>query len=270
MTLGALAVIGLFVVLIALAGDQLARLPITAPMLAVGVGLAISLIGSRHVSITLGSEEVLVIAEVTLVVLLFSDASLAALAATVGFTIAVGGNGFIGAFVAGIALRLATGELCDSWLSLSENVGQLGAIVAFVMFGATMVEPALDVLTWRIVLSAMVLLTLARMIPVAIALVGSGVRLPTVAFIGWFGPRGLASMLFALALSHEDLMVENTPLIATITITVLASIVLHGITAAPLARLYGNWLDSHPKGDDLCEQFDVAPQRSRPNIAIES
>ena len=71
MTLGALAVIGLFVVAIALAGDQIARLPITAPMLAVGVGLAISLVGNRHVSITLGSEEVLVIAEVTLVVLLF-------------------------------------------------------------------------------------------------------------------------------------------------------------------------------------------------------
>ena len=138
------------------------------------------------------------------------------------------------------------------------------------MFGATMVEPALDTLTWRIVLSALVLLTAARMIPVAIALLGSGVRLPTVAFIGWFGPRGLASMLFALALSHEALMVENTPLISTITLTVLASVILHGITAAPLARIYGNWLDSHPRDEELCERFDVSPQRVRPNIAIES
>jgi len=91
----------------------------------------------------------------------------------------------------------------------------------------------------KIVLYACLSLTLVRMLPVFIAMLGSGFRLPTIAFMGWFGPRGLASLLFAL-LILEDLQVQQAEFIQTVVATtVLLSIVLHGITAAPLSKKLG-------------------------------
>jgi len=82
------------------------------------------------------------------------------------------------------------------------------------------------------------------MIPVAVSLIGSGLRIPSVAFIGWFGPRGLASVVFAL-LAVEDLEVDDSlrTAVSTIALTVLLSVVLHGVTADLLAARYGAWVD---------------------------
>ena len=99
----------------------------------------------------------------------------------------------------------------------------------------------------KIVLFAILSLTLVRMLPVFISMIGAGHRLPAIAFMGWFGPRGLASLLFAL-LVLEDLQVEQAEFIQTVVaITVLLSIVLHGITAAPLSKKFGRIY----KGDSL-------------------
>ena len=93
---------------------------------------------------------------------------------------------------------------------------------------------------WPVIVYALASLTIVRVLPVALSMVGSGLDRPTVLFIGWFGPRGLASVVFAL-LAIEQLG-ETSPevgrAVATVTLTVLLSIVLHGVTAAAGGRLY--------------------------------
>jgi NhaP-type Na+/H+ or K+/H+ antiporter len=96
-------------------------------------------------------------------------------------------------------------------------------------------------LTWQIVLYAVLSLTVIRMVPVALALVGSGLSRPTVALVGWFGPRGLASVVFALLALEELGNPAARHAVAVITVTVLISVVAHGATADPLAIRYA-WL----------------------------
>jgi NhaP-type Na+/H+ or K+/H+ antiporter len=87
-------------------------------------------------------------------------------------------------------------------------------------------------------------LTVVRMVPVAIALARRGIRMPTVAFIGWFGPRGLASLVFAL-LALEEGVPEGTTVLTVVVVTVALSILLHGLTSAPLVAAYHRWSDAH-------------------------
>ena len=87
-------------------------------------------------------------------------------------------------------------------------------------------------------LYAVLSLTLVRMVPVALALIGSRLGRDTVLFVGWFGPRGLASLVFAL-LGLEALGGEADEAVAVIAVTVLLSVVAHGFSAAPLAARYG-------------------------------
>ena len=109
--------------------------------------------------------------------------------------------------------------------------------------------PAFEDLDARIVLYAVASLTVVRMVPVAIALVGSGQDRTTAAFIGWFGPRGLASVVFALLaveeLGNTDPRVETA--VNTIAVTIVFSIVAHGVTARPLATRYVGALQHTPR-----------------------
>ena len=120
-----------------------------------------------------------------------------------GLAVWMHGSGFIAAFVGGAVFgwlrREAGGEVT---LFLEETGGLLGA-VTFVLFGAVMLVPVLDDLTAQVILYALLSLTLVRMVPVALAMLGSGARRPTVAFLGWFGPRGLASIVFAVILVED-------------------------------------------------------------------
>jgi len=86
---------------------------------------------------------------------------------------------------------------------------------------------------------AVLSLTIIRMLPVAISLMGTGLRLPSVLFLGWFGPRGLASILFVLLILEKVELAHRTELLSITVITVALSALLHGLTAAPLAKLYG-------------------------------
>jgi NhaP-type Na+/H+ or K+/H+ antiporter len=105
--------------------------------------------------------------------------------------------------------------------------------------------PAFESVTWQVVLYAVLSLTLVRMIPVGIAMVGTGARRPTVAFLGWFGPRGLASIVFALLLV-EGGGLPNDDLILVVTfVAVGLSVFAHGISAAPLAGRYADWFATH-------------------------
>jgi NhaP-type Na+/H+ or K+/H+ antiporter len=109
----------------------------------------------------------------------------------------------------------------------------------------------------------MLSLTVIRMIPVAIALIGSGAQPATVGFLGWFGPRGLASIVFAvIVVSDADLL--HTHIVVTAVITTIAlSVVAHGVSAVPAARWYSSWYARHPDRGTLMEGADVARQRWR-------
>jgi NhaP-type Na+/H+ or K+/H+ antiporter len=165
--------------------------------------------------------------------------------AIAAFTVALAfdANGFIAAFAAGIAFAAM---LDDSVVDLEEAVelpelgGELLALVVWFLFGATLVPLAFDELDGYSIVYALASLTIIRMLPVALSLVRSGLDWPSVVFIGWFGPRGLASVVFAL-LAIEELG-ETSPevgrAVATVALTVLLSVVLHGITARPGGRRY--------------------------------
>jgi NhaP-type Na+/H+ or K+/H+ antiporter len=116
--------------------------------------------------------------------------------------------------------------------------------VTFVVFGAVLLGPALRDLTWQVALYAVLSLTLIRMLPVAISMLGSGTRPPTVAFLGWFGPRGAASIVFALLLLEEEALPGQPVILTTAFLTVGLSVLAHGVTAAPLASRYAEWHDA--------------------------
>ncbi len=164
-----------------------------------------------------------------------------------GIASALGGSGFIAAFVAGITFRALLRRDPAEINRLSEEVGDVLSAVTFLLFGAVLLEPALGHLSWQLVLYAVLSLTIVRMAPVAVALLGSGARTPTVSFLGWFGPRGLASIVFALIVVEESALPHQELITLAVYLTVGVSVFAHGLSAAPLARRYGRWYQSHPR-----------------------
>jgi NhaP-type Na+/H+ or K+/H+ antiporter len=163
-----------------------------------------------------------------------------------GIAVALGGSGFIAAFIAGAIFGALVSRESEEASRLSEELGGLLGGVTLLTFGAVLLGPALEHLSWSIVLYAVVSLTVARMLPVAIAMIGSGARMPTVAFLGWFGPRGLASIVFAVIVVEEAHLPGVQTILTATYVTIGLSVLAHGITAAPLARRYARWYESHP------------------------
>jgi sodium/hydrogen antiporter len=157
---------------------------------------------------------------------------------------AIGGNGFIAAFVAGTATAAAARWIDEepAAMELTETGADLLGFGVWFVFGLVAV-PLIAEISAAGVVFAIAALTVLRMLPVAICLIGSGLRLRSVAFIGWFGPRGLASMVFALLALDE---LQRDPALETVVsvigLTVLLSVVAHGLTAGPWARGYGDWV----------------------------
>lgn len=165
--------------------------------------------------------------------------------AVVAFTVtlALEGNGFIAAFVAGLAfgagLDRSRSDLEES-AELPELGGELLGLVVWFLFGAALVPLALGSLDAAMVLYAVLSLTVVRMVPVALSLVRSGLDHTSILFMAWFGPRGLASVVFAL-LAVEELgegSAVTDRASGAIVLTVLLSVVLHGVTAGPGGRRY--------------------------------
>ena len=157
--------------------------------------------------------------------------------------IEIGGNGFIGAFVGGLAFGTVVHdpEQQEATLDFDAQTGELLSLIVWFIFGAVLVT-ALDATTWQTGVFVILALTVARMVPVAIALVGERFNRVTVAFMGWFGPRGLASVVFAV-IAYDSLEgPESKTVLAAITLTVLVSVVAHGLSAAPLSRRYGEYV----------------------------
>jgi NhaP-type Na+/H+ or K+/H+ antiporter len=160
-----------------------------------------------------------------------------ALAAYAG-TLWLDGNGFVAAFVGGIAFGNSAGRGRAKEVYFVEQTAGLASLLTWLLFGAVGLPAVFAHADWRVVGYAVLSLTVIRMLPVALALLGSGLSPRTVAFIGWFGPRGLASVIFAL-LALEDLSAEAERAVAVIGMTVLLSVFAHGLTAKPLAARYG-------------------------------
>jgi NhaP-type Na+/H+ or K+/H+ antiporter len=151
----------------------------------------------------------------------------------------IGGNGFIAAFVGGMVFGNNLRHPCTFLFEFMETEGQLLMLITFLVFGAALLPEALAHVNFSVVAYAVLSLTVVRMVPIAMSLLGSGVRLPTQLFLGWFGPRGLASILFVLLILEESAVPHRDELLVITVITVALSALLHGITAAPLANAYG-------------------------------
>jgi NhaP-type Na+/H+ or K+/H+ antiporter len=162
--------------------------------------------------------------------------------------VAVGGNGFVAAFVAGLAFGAVTADLELEAVEFTETLGLLGSLLVWGIFGGVVLSVALaDGFSLAPVVYAALSLTLIRLVPVAVALVGQRFRPDTIGFIGWFGPRGLASVVFTL-LAVEALGGDpfTRDLIEVATWTILLSVILHGLTAGPLGAWYGRRIQAAP------------------------
>jgi NhaP-type Na+/H+ or K+/H+ antiporter len=164
-----------------------------------------------------------------------------------GTASALGGSGFIAAFVAGMTFRLALKRDPADLNDLSEQVGNVLNGVTFVLFGAILLGPALGELSWELALYAVLSLTVVRMLPVAVAMLGTRARAPTLGFLGWFGPRGLASIVFAVIVIEESNLPHEHLIVLAIYLTVGLSVFAHGLSAAPLANRYARWFEQHPR-----------------------
>ena len=174
----------------------------------------------------------------------FRRLAMAALAVIAWFVAdELGGNGFIAAFVGGCAAGMAAGRVRERLLGFSEEEGEVLNLAVFFIFGVFAAD-ALGSATWEIVAYAVLSLTVIRMLPVALSVIGLGLRAPTVAFLGWFGPRGLASIILGLVVIEEAPLLPGLKVIfVTMTVTVLLSVFAHGATAAPLSRRYAGRAD---------------------------
>lgn len=186
-------------------------------------------------------------------------------------SVAIGGNGFVAAFFGGLIFgaasasgsRSADGEDLREPVEFTETVGMFASFLVWTVFGALFVGPvvtegpAVDAVVY-----AVLSLTIVRMLPVAVALVRTGLRPDTVAFVGWFGPRGLASVVFSL-LALEEL--QGTPiaepLLEVATLTVMGSVVLHGLSAKPLAARYGARVRAVPDAIELAQVSEPRVRR---------
>ena len=151
----------------------------------------------------------------------------------------VGGNGFIAAFISGMVFGNTIRHPCTFLFEFMETEGQLLMLITFLIFGAVLLPEALEHLSPTIFLYAILSLTIIRMVPIALSLIGARLTLSTQLFLGWFGPRGLASILFVLLILEESELLHKNELLSITVVTVALSILLHGITAAPFASIYG-------------------------------
>ena len=174
-----------------------------------------------------------------------------------GLALGLGGSIFIAAFTAGFVFGTLRPDQGGEVTYLVDEAGELFNAVTFIVFGAVILGPVLDELTWQLALYAVLSLTIVRMLPVAAAMIGTGARPPTLAFLGWFGPRGLASIVFGVILLDDaDLPHEHTLLLGVV-VTVAISVFAHGLTARPLTNRYVGWYQSHPK--DAAPPMETVP-----------
>lgn len=179
----------------------------------------------------------------------------------------VHGNGFIAAFSGGITFSAATRNRFGEPTEFTENTGTVLSLVIWTIFGAIAVPKAIQYTSdWRPITYAILSLTAIRMIPMALAMRGTGLRRDTVALMGWFGPRGLASVVFTLIafMTFKDVGKPIDLLVAAATWTILLSALCHGVSAKPLSFWYSRRLAKAT--GPLPELMELPELRERPSI----
>ena len=146
---------------------------------------------------------------------------------------ALGGSGFIAAFSGGLLFGWLAGTHKPAYLLAAEGTGDTLALLTWVIFGAVVVGHGIESLTWEVALYALLSLTVIRMLPVFLVLAGTDLRPDEKLFIGWFGPRGLASIVFGVIVINQHLPGGDT-LTITVVSTIVLSIIAHGLSANPL------------------------------------
>jgi NhaP-type Na+/H+ or K+/H+ antiporter len=179
---------------------------------------------------------------------------------------ALNGSGFIAAFVAGLVFgALSDPSRAEHFDEFTEDAAQLLGIVAFFLFGNVFLGEGRGSFEATVWIAALAALTLVRIVPVWISQIGTGRLWPTRLFLGWFGPRGLASIVFGILLVEDaaELGTDVDDLLGVINVTVTASVVLHGATAAWGARTYGRWaarakMPEAERADMFMEEMDAS------------
>jgi NhaP-type Na+/H+ or K+/H+ antiporter len=178
-----------------------------------------------------------------------------------GSALLIGGNGFIAAFVFGIVSgRYMSVREMQSLDDFAEIENALLMLMTYILFGMVMVLPAFERLNLTVVLYAILSLTAIRMIPVAVSLLGTKLRSVSVLFIGWFGPRGIASILYVLTVvAAEDLAGRDT-IYTVVMVTIFMSVLAHGLTAAPLSDWYGKRIAELDKKGTADSEMKPVPE----------
>lgn len=201
--------------------------------------------------------------------------ALAGLAYTVAAPL--GGSGFIAAWVAGFAF----GRLSARWIEgagrsvidtgrdlheFGELSGDWLTMMSFLLFGI-IVGPTLVDLTWTTVLYALLSLTVLRMVPVALSLAGSGLRAGSLLYIGWFGPRGLATIILAIEVIDRSELTGASTIADVALFTVALSVVAHGLTAWWGSNAYADYVERDRSPDEMLEHLDGPDVRMRRRVS---
>ena len=176
-----------------------------------------------------------------------------------GIADARGGSGFIAAFVGGAVFGSISRQDAKA-AAFSEELGDVLNGVTLIVFGAAVLGSLWSQIGLVEVFYAVLSLTVVRMVPVAISMLGSHARAPTVLFLGWFGPRGLASIVFGVVVVEASGLPHTSELVVALTVTVALSVLAHGLSAAPLARRYAEW---HRRSEAPMESAPAPHQRWR-------
>src|ERR671920_1183219 len=168
----------------------------------------------------------------------------------------VGGNGFIAAFVGGLAVGPTVERVGEQLIRFTEAEGHMLNLSVFFIFGVLVVGLLVS-LSWHVALYAHLSLTVVRMLPVALSLYRTHLRSISLLFAGWFGPRGLASIVLGLIVVAEaPLLSGRDEIEVVVASTVLLSVLLHGVTAAPLSAMYARRVER--MAPDAPEKRDAA------------
>ncbi len=148
------------------------------------------------------------------------------------------GSGYIAAFTGGLLFGFMAKEATHRLVLAAEGTGETLALMTWMLFGATVIGQSVQHFTWEMIVFALLSLTVIRMLPIFLSLTGTGESTAAKLFLGWFGPRGLASIVFAIIVVNKG--VPEAKFIAMVVVlTVFFSLVAHGVSANPLAKLLG-------------------------------
>jgi len=172
------------------------------------------------------------------------------------------GNGFMAAFFAGLIFGNFARKVAKPVHEFGEAEGSLLILLTFILFGAIMVPKAVEQLNIEVAVYALLSLTVIRMLPVAISVAGKGVLTSTTIFMGWFGPRGAASILYVLIILKEDMLTHGELIFNVAVITILLSVLLHGVSSVPGVKAYAKSLEGEsPEITEKMKNVSEMPTR---------